>query len=104
MLKQSRNFSCCHQTSTEQKRQQLSGLLAQRTLNLCGKQAKYKVKLVADPDPLSCVLHNSSQFVIPVYKRGNPSNTEQMAMARWAVARLDLTTGYDDEGDDDGGG
>jgi hypothetical protein len=67
---------------------------------------------VADPDPLSCVLHDSSQYVIPVYAAIQATQDKQyciknhqyinlrvehttmaMATARWAVAcDLDMTT------------
>jgi hypothetical protein len=41
------------------------------------KQEDYKVKMVADPDPLSRVLHDRSQRAIPVCERGNLSNAGQ---------------------------
>ena len=68
----SRNFLCCHQTSTEQKKAKTYGFASFRALSCVSK--RNMVTMVADPDPLSCVLHHPSQRAIPDCKRGNPSN------------------------------
>jgi hypothetical protein len=41
------------------------------------KREEYKVKMVADSDPLSRVLHDRSQRAIPVCERGDLSNVGQ---------------------------
>ena len=64
----SRNFPCCHQTSTEQKKAKTYGFASFRA------RKRNMVKMVADPDPLSCVLHHPSQRAMPDCKRGDPSN------------------------------
>ncbi len=56
------------------------GLLAFGCSQPVQKQAKYKVKMVANPDPLSCVLHNRLQRAIPVCERGNLSNVGQAVL------------------------
>jgi len=69
----SRNFPCCHQTSTEQKKAKTYGFASFRALS-CVSKRNIMVKMVADPDPLSRVLHHPSQRAIPDCKRGDPSN------------------------------
>ena len=74
----SRNFPCCHQTSTEQKKAKTYGFASFRALSCVSKLNM--VKMVADPDPLSCVLHHPSQRAIPDCKRGDPSNAGQAVL------------------------
>ncbi len=65
----------------EQKRQKLSGLLASRALSTVWKQAKFKVKMVADPDPLSTrstrpfAMCNDSLWARQSQQRGTSSLT-----------------------------
>jgi hypothetical protein len=74
----SRNFPCCHQTSTEQKKAKTYGFASFRALSCVSK--RNMVKMVADPDPLSCVLHHPLQRAIPDCKRGDPSNAGQAVL------------------------
>ena len=74
----SRNFPCCHQTSTEQKKAKTYGFASFRALSCVSKLNM--VKMVADPDPLSCILHHPSQRAIPDCKRGDPSNAGQAVL------------------------
>jgi len=77
----SRNFPCCHQTSTEQKKAKTYRFASFRALS-CLSKRNIMVKMVADPDPLSRVLHHPSQRAIPDCKRGDPSNAGQAVLHR----------------------
>ncbi len=80
MLKQSTEQSALTPTllwSFLDQEDQINIFLAFRCSQSVWKQAKYTVKMVADPDPLSHVLHDSLQCAIPVCEGSNLSNVRQ---------------------------